>query len=113
LISASEASSRRQRTQRRTTRTPVENTWHKLEAKIAEVMKDFIQGLDLRQREFETLAQGVGGSTGTDAGRAQTSKFDGSTSWPVFHHQFETMDTLHKSNASACCLERLRFQLSP
>lgn len=29
----------------------------------------------------------VHGSTGTDAGRVQTSKFDGSTAWPVFHHQ--------------------------
>jgi hypothetical protein len=46
LISAPEASSRRHRTQRRT-RTLVENMWHELEVKIADVMRDFIQGLDL------------------------------------------------------------------
>jgi hypothetical protein len=42
------------------------------------------------------MAREVGGSTGTDAGRAETSKFDGSTSWPMFHHQFETMARHYK-----------------
>jgi hypothetical protein len=64
---------------------------HGLEAKIAEVMCHFVQGLDLTRHKFETqikeveaqAAQGIGSSTATTAGRVDTPKFNGSTTWAV------------------------------
>jgi hypothetical protein len=83
--------------QTETTKTVADIRRHGLEAKIVEFADDFVQGLDIIWREFETqlnevegrAVQGVDGSTGTDTCRIEAPIFDRSTSYAVFRRQFE------------------------
>jgi hypothetical protein len=96
------------------TKTLVESTRHVLEAKIAEVRDNFLQGLETTGREFKMQLADVEARgprdfgeysitdaraerrscqrTGTGAGVAQTPELDGSSSWPAFRRQVEAVE---------------------
>lgn len=81
------------------TKTLVQTTRYGQEAKVAEVMDNFLKGLETNLQEFETQLEEVEAQaecgacqrTGTGTGTAKQPKFDGSTYWAVFRRQFETV----------------------